>query len=498
MQLQFHKTVCPCLQQVKREVQNQEQTQEVRLGEGMPDIGRVLGAWGQVLLRSKEWRSGGMSVSGGVMAWIMYMPEEGGEVRWVDTWIPFQMKWELPDTQHDGIIRAQSFLRSIDARSTSARKLMVRASIGVLGEALLPGEFAMYTPDALPEDIQVLKNTYPFCLPQEAGEKAFNLEEIMTLPGAAPGMDKLIRYALEPEILDRKVMGSKVVFRGAANLHILYLGEDGMVHSWDLELPFSQYGELEGDYDPDAAADITLAVTSLEVERDEEGNLIVKAGLTGQYVISNRSMVTVIEDAYSPKRLVSTQIEEQQIPVILEQLGHEIHPEQTVDREVSHVADVSFCPDHPRVSHSEAGMEAELPGQFSMLYYDEEGALQGMTARWEGSTGLTTGQGVQMEASVCAAGKAQAEPGSKTTLRANLLMQTTVCARQGIPMVAALELGESVEPDPDRPSLILRRVGEEKLWDIAKQTGSTVSAISEANQLSGEPEKQQILLIPIS
>ena len=76
MELQFNKSVCNCLQKLVAQTQTQEQTQEIRLPDGMPDIGRVLGAWGQVLMRSKEWRGSGMGVSGGVMVWVLYMPED--------------------------------------------------------------------------------------------------------------------------------------------------------------------------------------------------------------------------------------------------------------------------------------------------------------------------------------------------------------------------------------------------------------------------------------
>ena len=56
MQLQFEKQEIPCLHTLKREVQSQEQTQEIRVSDGMPDIGCVIGAWGQVILRSKSGR----------------------------------------------------------------------------------------------------------------------------------------------------------------------------------------------------------------------------------------------------------------------------------------------------------------------------------------------------------------------------------------------------------------------------------------------------------
>ena len=64
-------------------------------------------------------------------------------------------------------------------------------------------------------------------------------------------------------------------------------------------------------------------------------------------------------------------------------------------------------------------------------------------------------------------------------------------------MVAGLELGELEEPDPTRPSLILRNAAGESLWSLAKNNGSTVSAILAANGLDGEPGQKQMLLIPV-
>ena len=64
-------------------------------------------------------------------------------------------------------------------------------------------------------------------------------------------------------------------------------------------------------------------------------------------------------------------------------------------------------------------------------------------------------------------------------------------------MVTGLTLGEVQEPDPGRPSLILYRAGKTRLWDIAKQNGSTVEAIRKANGIAEEPEPGRMLLIPV-
>ena len=56
MEFEFQKSACPCMETVLREVQNVEQTQEIKLSDGMPDIGRVLAAWGQTILRGFSMR----------------------------------------------------------------------------------------------------------------------------------------------------------------------------------------------------------------------------------------------------------------------------------------------------------------------------------------------------------------------------------------------------------------------------------------------------------
>ena len=64
-------------------------------------------------------------------------------------------------------------------------------------------------------------------------------------------------------------------------------------------------------------------------------------------------------------------------------------------------------------------------------------------------------------------------------------------------MVTAVEMGQLRQTDPDRPALILRRAGEKRLWDIAKDSGSRVEDIRRANGLKGEPAPEQMLLIPV-
>ena len=499
MEMQFDRISVPYLQKLTDQLRSQEQTLEVRLPDGMPDLGRVLGAWGQVVVRSKEWGSGTMSLSCGVMAWVLYTPEDDEGVQSVEAWLPFSMKWELPETRYDGKILASCLLKGVDARSTSARKLMVRANLEAMGEAWQMAEAQAAVPGAVPEDVAVLTATYPVLLPREAGEKPFLLEEQISLPANSPKAEKLMYYSLQPEILEKKVMAGKVVFRGVGMVHILYRGEDGRLYPWDCELPFSQYGDLEGEYDGEPSVSLRPCVTSLDISLDENGELLLKAGLLGQYLLWDRTVVMVAEDAYSPRREMTLTREELELPAVLDQMTQTVQGEKSVQADAQQIVDVTFSPRFGDAERTENGVSLTLPGQLQMLYYDPEGMLQGITAPWEGHWNLPAAESCTVDTRITPAGKPQAIPGAGTVnLRAEVNVDAVATAGQGIPMITGLAMGEPEKPNPNRPSLILCRVGKRRLWDVAKQCGSTVEAIQQANHLQSEPDSNAILLIPIA
>lgn len=491
--------MCAYLDTPLREVQNIEQTQEIKLPDGMPDIGRVLAAWGQTVLRGKEWRGDSIVLSGGMMIWVLYAPEDGTEPRCMEGWIPFQMKWDLPERTPEGKIRVNCLTRFVDARSVSARKLMVRAGAAAMGEVFSPAEADVYMPERVPQDVQLLRVHYPLRLPKEAGERTFLMDEDLTLAASLPQPEKILYYSLNPEVTDQKVLADKVVFRGNGNLHVLYRSEAGQLHSWDFPLPFSQFAELDNSHSTDAQADVSLCPTSLELDLDDEGHLRLKCGIVAQYLVTDQQLVELIEDAYSTGREIRVQQEMLNLPAVLETRRENIFGEQTISGEANMAADVWFLPEFPRVGTGENGVTVEIPGTVQVLYYGEDGVLRSATGRWEGRQTVPADGSSRVTVVPATVPEPQLMLGSGSmTAKMELPLQMTTISGRGIPMVTGLELGEETEPDAARPSLILRRAGDARLWDIAKENGSTMDAIRQANRLEGEPKADQMLLIPVS
>ena len=498
MELKFERTACRCMRSLAREVQNVEQTQELRLPEGMPDIGRVIGAWGQVMLRSKEWRGDGMSAAGGVTVWVLYAPDDGSEAQCVDVWLPFQGKWSFPETDREGVIRLIPLLRSVDARTVSARKLMIRAGIGLLAEALVPFEAEVYTPGDMPAEVELLRHTYPVKLTREAREKTFLLDEELSMPGSCPAIQKLMRYEMLPQLVDQRVMVGKVVFRGNGLLHILYRGEDGGLYTWDFEIPFSQFTELEEDFGQEAEPRIALALTSLELDKMEDGSLRLKCGLVAQCAVTDQVLLEIGEDAYSPVRDVKPNYYDAVIPAVLDDRTEQQTWEVPLDLECAKVVDLSFLPDHPAVSRMGDQVKAYQTGTFQLLYEDPAGSLQSALRRWEQDSAMNAADDstVAVELMPCAFPAAQLTGGS-VVIKGNICVNSRTETARGQKMMAGMELGEAKKPDRNRPSVILRRAEGERLWDLAKGCGTTVQAICQANGLTDEPDSGRMLLIPV-
>lgn len=491
MEMQLKKESISYLEPVVTAAKDLEQTQQIRLPEGMPDIARILGCWGQSVLRSKEWRSDGLSVSGGVLVWVLYEPEDGSQIRALDGWIGFQGKWDLPDGCPDGTLLVQPLIRSLDARSVSPRKLLVRAGVEISCMALCRKEAAYSLPGELPEDVQLLKRRYPLRLYSEAGEKSFALEDSLAGEQGA----KLVSCTAQCALTDRKVVGDKLAFRGSAEVQCLFLTEEGQPLSRHFTFPFSQLSQLEKPYGSDGEPDIQLCVTNLETEADSAGGYNLKLGLTAQYAVSDVTTVELQTDGYSPRRDVKLSWDTVEVSPILERRWESVSADAALPEDADNALDLFGTWDLPQWDWTDTGITLTAQGSAQLLYRQPQG-LNAAVLRWKGERELPVREDAKLAVLAFQGVQPQLNPAAgQLTGGCGFLL--TAFAGQGIREVSAMELGEPMQRQADTPSVILCRAGDRDLWTLAKENGSTMEAIREANQLEGEPEAERMLLIPV-
>lgn len=492
MDLQFPMIPLTWLRSIGGDTRSLEETLEVKLTDNLPDIGKVLCGFGQALVRSKQWNRDSAGVSGGVMAWVLYQPEDGSDVRSVECWIPFQARWDTPERDHDGVILTHCYLQGVDARSLSARKLMVRVHVGLSAQAMVTERRELPQADALPPELQALKKKISALLPREAGEKTVTLEDTVSPPaGRVP--KKLLYYTASSQIGECKLMADRAVFQGVALGHALCRGEDGELFSWDFQQPFSQYAELDREYGDGGVLQVTLVTTGLEMELMEDNRLHLKLSLIGQYLVLEQQDMEVVADAYSPQREVTLHTDTWQLPVVTDILTNTFHAEADMPKPFASNLDCGFFLNAPQTAAFGSTVQTALSGRFQVLGMDEDGALCCDSAPWEETWELGKGE----DGMVTAWLTAQPQSAGGGHLHGELEARAMVCQELEIPMVTGITLGQPREAKADRPSLILRRAGEQGLWDVAKQMGTTVGAIEDANGLTQEPEPGSWMLIPV-
>ena len=499
MKVNFEKQVLTCMDLCLREDRSSEETLEIRIPEGMPDAGKILAAWGQPVLRSKEWRSDRILCTAGMMLWVLYQPEDGGQPQCLDGWVSHTLRWDLPRDCPEGKLRVDLGTRFVDARIASARKIMVRAGLSGEAQAWIGVEAEMYVPGKVPEELQLRRVKYPLRLIREAGEKAFTVDQTLDLPASAPRPEKLVRYSLSPSVSEKKLVANKLIFRGNGDLRLMYLAEDGQLHTWESPVTFSQYAELEGSYGHSAEGDVIPVVTALELELEEDGTLRSKCSMTGQYIVSEQQPTELVTDAYIPGREVLLKTQPVSVPVLLDTWQETVDIRQELSGKADILAAAWTTGERPRQRPLEDGIQLEFPEHLQVLYQGADESFSSASGRAEGELTLKTGPGCTVSVRQLPVPEPQVTLGADSMdIRVQLPVRLTAYGRETMEPVTALEIGEAREPDPDRPSLILRRVGEDGLWETAKSAGSTVEAIRKANGLQEDPGPGRLLLIPVS
>lgn len=492
LEFKFEQTTVPFLQTIAGQMQSQEQTQQIRLADTMPDVKRIVSAWGQVMIRGKQWLGGSVQISGGVIVRVLYQGEADDKMQCVETWLPFQMEWDIPAQDRDGNIKVLPFLRSVDARALSDRKIMARATVGILMQATVPTEAAYYRECALPDDVQVLRRTYLLQLPVEQGEKLINMEETLTPP--VTGF-VILRCNVLPSVSESRIISDKLVMRGNILFDMLLMDPDGKISKWQPEIPFSQFAQLNREYDPQAVADISFAVTELETEQKESGETLLKCSVLAQYTIYDRETVCVVEDAYSIDRSLEMKTHQMTVPSLLKDQKQSLQLTSNVQQEGQQILDVNVLMDDLQIRPNGKDLHIVPSGAFQVLLEDVEGNLVSSVSKWDSVLEMENDSDAELFVS-------SEQDGMPITMGNNLSQQLLLNIKSvsgnPITMVSELTLGEENKPDPNRPSLVLCAMENEALWDLAKSTGSTVEAIMKANGLKNDPQPGQMLLIPIS
>ncbi len=499
MELEFETRTSEFWESVVQECLPQEETAELIVPDSFPDMERIVDSWAEVLLRSKECRSGSVSISGAIQAGLLFLAEGEEQPRKLDCYIPFSARLERPELTQDCFVEFTGHVKSVDGRMLNSRKAMLR--VNLLSDLSVWQKRQQEVPvlKEEQEDLQLLRREYPVLRTFDTAERPFVLQEELELPEAESAAAELLSWSARPQLQEVKGLGRRIAFRGAMDLELLYRTQEGALHTWQTSVPFTQYAEMNSELD-EAELAVTLCATGRELELSEQGRrLYLNMSLLAQCRALQRQELTLLEDLYSTSRSVTPKFQTLQVSACLDARVLQQTLRQTVPIQAERVEQARLYADQPAISWQDGALQVTVPLQLQLLARDETGALQQMSGHLSAPFTLEAAENCRLCAYAQAHELYVVPTAGGVELRCQVEVQAEVWGRQEFQCVCGADCAEK-PADPDRPSVIIRRMAEgESLWGIAKACGTTVAQLCAANALE---EKQAsagvLLLIPMA
>ena len=243
---------------------------------------------------------------------------------------------------------------------------------------------------------------------------------------------------------------------------------------------------------------VRFSVRHLDAELRDDGLISVGLGASVLLTAFETRTLSVIEDVYHLQHPVQTETRTVALPAcrLIPDLGCEASETLSVGMKIAQIADVTAVPDRLMSESSRFFLRMMV----CMVYRAEDGSYYSMhrAVQMPLDTPETTGtlrlQSLQCRASAAVSGEDSVV--LSLSGRCSLLSQEPCSIRDLTALLIDTDASRSAAP----VSVILRYMeAGERLWDIAKSYRTTVDAIRQANQISGDSisTQAQMLLIPV-
>ena len=505
MELELKTTHLNCYDTLLDTTLFQEETLESIVPDACPDILRIVDTEALVCLKSKEAQEGRMEVAGTARCAILYLPDGEQELRRMTVSIPFTCAAEAAGLSRGCRLTAVPRVQSADARMLNPRKVLTRVSLAVDIQAFAP-QTASFCDGVECEGaagVRQLGETHSACLVVAVEEKPFTFSDDLNLSGSRPAAAELLKTRADLVCNESKIIGNKLIFKGEADLQLLYRAPDGSLCPASFELPFSQIMEVsEVGEDADCALQVLLTGCECTLDGEEGRTLALSLSMLAQAVVREERQVSLLSDIYSTAYALTAErkpytfyrlLEHAQRRVTVRELLETVSPVREVCDVYVNVGAVTAAREGAQVS-----LSAET--SVTVVYLAEDGSLGTAQRAIPAACPVELPEGSACTCRCVCPGERFATPtGGGVEVRYPLDFRYLALMPHTTTGVSEVHLDESAPRDTaGQPSIVLRMVGEgERLWDIAKTYGTTTEDIVQANALGEEaPQAGQLLLIP--
>ena len=502
MELTFQSKPIHRISCVLREVRRQEETAEAIVPDSWPDIGSILDSYATPVLRGKDVREGNVIISGGIRGGLLYLPEGESALKCLEFYIPFSLKFENPSITERAGVLCDLKVASVDGRIINCRKALLRVEISCSVCICETFELTVRALENPPEQVRIRQSSYEPELLLETAERSFTVSDTLEFSSGNKSVDYFWRIQCTPEIKDKKIVGARAVFRGSVACELLCVSNEKEVCKHQFHIPFSQFCDLNHEYNLDEKVSFVPIVTGFDLEPDSQTDIrkaYLNLHLLVQCMVYGKRKLDLIEDAFSTNGTFTPSWDEFQLDTVLD------HPEVVqglrlkIPSGISNPVDVAVYWGHPFLRKTSDCTQIGANISAHVLGYDHDGKVCASVGTHTISWDIPMDEKVSCASEIKLTDVPFVTSGnSETEVYLELGMQAYCMSKQNMKTIAGGKL-DNVPEELFRPSVILKRVTRgEDLWQIAKLSKANENHIAFANGLDGTfiPD-DRVLLIPV-
>lgn len=516
MELKIIRETIPVTELIYEGVQEQSIELDYILPDYCPDIFRLINC--ETVPTVTEY-----SISGDRLTYevrcairILYCGEEDKTVRCVTQQQTFSKTVELGKSCNSADVRLVPKVSRMNFRAVNKRRLDLRGVVSVKICVTCDSAREVVS-DAEGMNIQLRKIPVSFASNRITAERTVQLNEDIDIGSAQPDIISIISCRCSAVPQGSKLVSGKLLAKGEARISLLYScenGSEGGIESMELTLPYSQIVEVSGADDSfEFSAEPETVSCEVSPTADKNGRnrtLRCEIELRLTCRAAKNSSLMAVADAFStlyPCTVESEEISARQLPRVFSESFHCTAKLAEGDDIPQKVFAVRCTPKNINARLSEDGSAAVISGMMSYSTIgSDSGGMVTMPERDEAfeekiPLGESFGEGSSISADLRVNDVSyNISDGGVLNAKSDISARLTVSSSAKVSALTDIAVDDSVKKqrDGDYAVKLYFGVENENVWDIAKRCSTSVEAVKEENELSGERlEQGGMLLIPI-
>lgn len=504
MELELNRNHMSCYDTVLDTTVFHEETMEMIVPDACPDILRIVDTSAAVCLRSKEAQEGRAEVTGSARCAVLYLPDGEMGVRRLEVSIPFSCNADGPGIKPGCAVTASPRVQCAETRVINPRKVLVKVNLAICIRVYCPAEDALCSGACCgaEQGVEQLCETHSTYVVACVGEKPFNFSDDLTISGSRPEAEELLKSRVTLMCNESKIIGSKLIFKGQAALQVFYRAVGGALASAEYELPFSQIMEVSGvEEEADCTVEVLMTDWACALAGGDSRTISVSMGLLAQAVVREERSVELLSDLYSIGSDLTPELKNYTFHDLKERNTRRQTTREMIETGAMSKTAIDAYVNIGAVSQTRDGtkMTFSAEAMLTVVYIAEDDELRAVSRQVSVPCQTELPEGCVCSCMCRCPGEVFATPTTGgLEVRFDLDFEYMALSSRRVAGVCGAQMGEAALKDgTQQPSIVLRVVGAERLWDIAKSYRTTVRDVMQANELeSGESVSGKLLLIP--